>query len=72
MFTRKQHNLIAKAIRNSQGGTYVARAAICRELCKLFKEDNLAFRSDIFMAMANAIIDDDPFMKNRRTNYDEV
>lgn len=66
LFTRKQHNQIAIAIRQAHPTTYHARTAICRSLCKLFKEDNLAFRQDIFMAMANATIDEDPFMKGRK------
>lgn len=60
LFTRKGYITIGKAIRNANGLSVAGRQAIVRELCKVFGEDNVAFRADIFRALANAEIDDDP------------
>lgn len=60
LFTRKGYITIGKAIRNAQGLSAAGRTAIVRELCKVFRDDNIAFREDIFRALANSEIDDDP------------
>jgi hypothetical protein len=60
LFSRKGYILIGKAVRNADGLSAHGRAAVVRELCKVFKDDNHAFREDVFRDLANAKIDDDP------------
>jgi len=67
IFTRRGYITIGKAIRNATGLNANARQIIVRELCKVFRDDNYSFREDVFRAIANAELGEDPVLMRNPT-----
>jgi len=60
VFTRKGYIAIAKALRDEQGMSRQCRMLAVRAVVKVFRADDHSFREDIFRAIANAELEDDP------------
>jgi hypothetical protein len=59
---RKDWVAIAKTLRDAPGLTIAGKTAVIRALVPLFHYDNPSFDERVFRLLANAAIEDDPYI----------